>query len=127
MKDFTLTTEIAATPAEVFAALANPIQIEAWSCFPAEMKAEEGFLFSLWDGDICGVNLKVIPDRLLVQEWYFGDVETPSIVTLQLKKAGPMTRVELTHANIPDEAYDEIAKGWDVYYLGAIKGMLEMY
>ncbi|MDR2130337.1 MAG: SRPBCC domain-containing protein [Odoribacteraceae bacterium] len=127
MKDFNYSVEIIAEPGEVFAALTNPIQIEAWSGFPAEMQAEEGFLFSLWEGDICGINLKVIPDRLLVQEWFFGETEHPSIVTLRLKRAGDRTRVELTHENIPDEVYDEITKGWDAYYLGALKGMLEMY
>ena len=127
MKDFEYSVEVTAEPAEVFAALTNALQIEAWSGFPAEMKAEDGFLFSLWDGDICGVNLKVERDRLLVQEWFFGETEHPSIVTLRLKRAGGKTRVQLTHVNIPDEAYDEITRGWETYYLGALKGMLEMY
>ncbi|MDR0766520.1 MAG: SRPBCC domain-containing protein [Odoribacteraceae bacterium] len=127
MKDFHYSMEITADPAEVFAALTNPFQIEAWSGFPAEMKAEEGFLFSLWDGDICGMNLKVLPGRLLVQEWFFGETEHPSIVTLRLKKAGDKTRVELEHVNIPDDVHDEITRGWKEYYLAAVKGMLEMY
>ncbi|MDR1414780.1 MAG: SRPBCC domain-containing protein [Odoribacteraceae bacterium] len=127
MKNFEYTTEIMADPAEVFAALTNPFQIEVWSGFPAEMKAEEGFLFSLWEGDISGINLKVIPDRLLVQEWFFGDTAEPSIVTIRLKRAADRTRLELTHANIPDEAFDEITEGWENQYIGAIKSMLEMY
>jgi uncharacterized protein YndB with AHSA1/START domain len=127
VKNFEYTTEIMADPAEVFAALTNPFQIEVWSGFPAEMKAEEGFLFSLWEGDISGINLKVIPDRLLVQEWFFGDTAEPSIVTIRLKRAADRTRLELTHANIPDEAFDEITEGWENQYIGAIKSMLEMY
>lgn len=118
---------IAASPEEVFAALTNPFQIEIWSGYPAEMKAENGFVFSLWEGDICGVNIEVKPNRLLVQEWFFGETENPSIVTLQLKKEGDKTRVELTHTNIPDDVYEEITEGWREYYLGSIKGMLEMY
>jgi uncharacterized protein YndB with AHSA1/START domain len=127
MKNFEYATEVMADPEEVFTALTNPFQIELWSGFPAEMAAEEGFEFSLWEGDICGVNLKVAPPRLLVQEWFFGETEQPSIVTLRLKRAGDRTRVELTHSNIPDEVYDEITEGWKTYYLGAIKGLLEMY
>ncbi|MDR2413945.1 MAG: SRPBCC domain-containing protein [Odoribacteraceae bacterium] len=127
MKDFNYSIEITAQPEEVFAALTNPFQIEAWSGFQAEMKAEEGFLFSLWEGDVCGINLKVVPDHLLVQEWFFGETEHPSIVTLRMEKAGDKTRVELSHENIPDEVYDEIANGWKEYYLAAVKGMLEMY
>lgn len=125
--DFKYALTIAASPEEVFAALTNPFQIEIWSGYPAEMKAEKGFVFSLWEGDICGVNIDVKPNRLLVQEWFFGETENPSIVTLQLKKEGDKTRVELTHTNIPDDVYEEITEGWREYYLGSIKGMLEMY
>lgn len=126
--DFKYALTIAASPEEVFAALTNPFQIEIWSGYPAEMKAEKGFVFSLWEGDICGVNIDVKPNRLLVQEWFFGETENHSIVTLQLKKeGGDKTRVELTHTNIPDDVYEEITEGWREYYLGSIKGMLEMY
>lgn len=125
--DFNYQLEITADPEEVFTALTNPFQIELWSGYPAEMQAEEGFVFSLWEGDICGVNLKVIPPRLLVQEWFFGENEQSSIVTINLSKAGNKTMVKLDHTNVPDDVYDEITEGWKEYYLGAIKGMLEMY
>lgn len=125
--NFKYTVDITADPEEVFTALTNPFQIEIWSGYPAEMKAEEGFVFSLWDGDICGVNLEVKPFRLLVQEWFFGENEERSIVTLKLKKAGAQTHVELEHTNIPGDVFEEIVEGWKEYYLGSIKGMLEMY
>lgn len=125
--NFNYTIDITADPEEVFTALTNPFQIEIWSGYPAEMKAEEGFVFSLWEGDICGVNLEVKPNRLLVQEWFFGEIAEPSIVTLKLKKVDGATRVELEHTNIPEEVFEEIVEGWKEYYLGSIKGMLEMY
>ena len=78
-------------------------------------------------GDICGVNLEVKPNHLLVQEWFFGETEQRSIVTIKLKKDGSRTRVELEHTNIPDEVFEEIVEGWKEYYLGSIKGLLEMY
>ena len=125
--NFKYPVDIAADSEEVFTALTNPFQIEIWSGYPAEMKAEEGFVFSLWEGDICGVNLEVKPNRLLVQEWFFGDTAERSIVTLKLKKVGEQTQVELEHTNIPDDVFEEIVEGWKEYYLGSIKGMLEMY
>ena len=48
--NFKYTIDITADPEEVFTALTNPFQIELWSGYPAEMKAEEGFVFSLWEG-----------------------------------------------------------------------------
>ncbi len=84
--DFRYELEILAEPEEVFAALTNPFQIELWSGYPADMKAEQGYVFSLWEGDIAGVNLEVVPDRLLVQEWFFGEQEEQSVVRIALKK-----------------------------------------
>ena len=77
MMDFQYELEIMATPDEVFAALTTPFQIELWSGYPADMKPEVGYVFSLWEGDITGVNLEVKQDSLLVQEWFFGEQETP--------------------------------------------------
>lgn len=125
--DFNFELVINATPEEVFAALTVPFQIELWSGYPAEMKAEKGYEFSLWEGDIMGMNLNVIPNKRLVQEWYFGDQEEHSIVSLDLKRDREHTRVVLHHTHIPDEVYEEITEGWKKYYLGAIKDMLEMY
>lgn len=127
MKDFKYTLAITASPEEVFTALTNPFQIELWSGYPADMKAEAGYVFSLWEGDITGVNLEVQPNRLLSQEWFFGEQEERSIVRIELKKSGVQTTLTLTHTNIPDDVYEEITEGWREYYLGSVKNMLEIY
>lgn len=123
--DFSYELEIAAEAEDVFAALTNPFQIGLWSGYPADMKAENGYVFSLWEGDITGVNIEVVPNRLLRQEWFFGEREERSVVTLELRRKEGKTRVLLHHARIPEEVYDEITGGWKEYYLGAIKDMLE--
>lgn len=125
--DFEYKLVIAADPEEVFAALTNPFQIEIWSGYPADMKAEAGYVFSLWEGDITGVNLEVVPNRRLVQEWFFGEREEQSLVEIRLKKEGGKTLLELKHSHIPAEAYEEITEGWREYYLGSMKEMLEIY
>jgi len=116
---------IEATPEEIFLALTNPFTIELWSDSPAKMDANEGTEFELWDGDICGKNIKVVPVKELVQEWYFDDLPEPSIVTIKLHTKGTGTSVELKHTNIPDEAYENIKEGWEEYYIGAIKRFFE--
>lgn len=125
--DFHYVLKIAADPEEVFAALTIPFQIELWSGYPADMKAERGYVFSLWEGDITGMNLDVKTNKLLVQEWFFGEQEERSIVRIELGKEGAYTVVNLEHTHIPEDVYEEITEGWREYYLGAIKGMLEMY
>ena len=125
--DFEYKLVIAADPEEVFAALTNPFQIEIWSGYPADMKAEAGYVFSLWEGDITGVNLEVVPNRRLVQEWFFGERDEQSLVEIKLKKENGKTVLDLKHTHIPAEVYEEITEGWREYYLGSMKDMLEIY
>lgn len=125
--DFSYKLRIGADKEEVFNALTNPFQIALWSGYPADMKNEVGYEFSLWEGDISGINIEIIPNKKIVQEWYFGEREGRSIVSIELKAIGSnTTMLELRHTNIPDEAYDEIVEGWKEYYLGSMKDMLEM-
>ncbi|MBN2482128.1 MAG: SRPBCC domain-containing protein [Bacteroidales bacterium] len=113
---------IRAKPEEVFQALTNPLTIELWSGYPAQMEASEGFEFSIFEGNISGKNLKIIPGRQLVQEWYFGDGGEQSVVTINLTPLKNRTKVELVHTNVPDAVYEEFEEGWRRYYWGAIIG-----
>lgn len=112
---------INATPEEVYTALTNPLTIELWSGYPAEMQPVEGSEFTLFEGDISGMNLSLIPNRQVVQEWFFGEGQEKSIVTILLKESEKGTRVELEHTNVPDEEWENMEEGWKSYYWGAIK------
>ena len=110
-----------ATAEELFRALTDSFTIELWSGYPATMKPVEGTEFEIWGGDICGVNLEFIENQKIVQEWYFGDQEGRSIVTIMLKKKGKGKMIEISHTNIPDEAFDNIKSGWYDTYLSSLK------
>jgi len=112
---------ISADPEEVFSAITNPFTIELWSGYPAQMEASEGSEFSIFDGDITGRNIRVTPNVQLVQEWYFGDQQEESIVTIDLKPHQLGTKVNLEHTNVPDDDLENIEEGWKEYYWGAIK------
>jgi activator of HSP90 ATPase len=120
MKTFSKTFSINAEPADVYAALTNPYTIELWSGYKAIMSTEPGSEFSLWEGDIEGRNIEFIPDKKIVQEWYFGDQSEKSIVTITIKADGENSKVSVEHTNIPDEDFNDIAEGWREYYMGAI-------
>jgi activator of HSP90 ATPase len=79
----------------------------------------------LWGGDIYGKNIEVVPEKKLVQEWFNGDWPKPSLVTFTLKPQDNETILELEHLYVPDDEVDEIDQGWDEYYLGPMKEMLE--
>jgi len=120
MKDFKKYYLIPATPEEVYAALTNPATIQLWSGEPAEMSTVPGSEFSLWEGSISGKNLEFEQDKKIVQEWYFGEQEAPSIVTIKLHADKDKTSAELRHTNIPDEAYEDMVNGWDESYFGSL-------
>ncbi len=120
MKTFKKTFRINAEPSDVYSAITNPFTIELWSGYPAEMSTVPGSEFSLWEGDITGKNLEFIADKKVVQEWYFGDQEEKSIVTITIEPDRENSRVTVEHTNIPDEEFNDIAEGWREYYIEAI-------
>ena len=120
MKDFKKYYMLSATPEVVFAALTNPATIQLWSGDPAIMSTEPGSEFSLWEGNIEGKNLEFEKDKKIVQQWYFGDQEEASVVTIKLFAERDKTSLELRHTNIPDDDFDNIVDGWDNVYLGSL-------
>ncbi|MFD2245583.1 SRPBCC domain-containing protein [Pontibacter ruber] len=120
MKDYKKYYTIPAEPELVYAALTNPLTLQAWTGDPAEMSTEPGSEFSLFEGNIVGKNLEFEEGKKIVQQWYFGDQEEESIVTIKLHPHKQGTSAELRHTNIPDEAYDDIVEGWNEAYFGAL-------
>ena len=120
MKDFKKYYIIPASPSDVYLALTNPNTIHLWSGEEAVMSTEPNSEFSLWEENIAGINLEFEPDKKIVQQWYFGEQETPSIVTIKLHEHAKGTSAELRHTNIPDEDYDDIIEGWDELYFGSL-------
>ncbi len=120
MKDFKKYFVIPAEPELVYNALTNAATIQLWTGATAVMEAVEGTEFSMWDENICGKNLFFEPGKKIVQEWYFGEQEEPSLVTIILHANKSKTSVELRHTNIPDEDYEDIVAGWNDNYFGSL-------
>lgn len=125
MKDFKKYYTLPASPEEVYMALTVPTTIYLWTGDEVEMSTEPGSEFSLWDGSIVGKNLEFEEGKKIVQQWYFGDQEEPSIVTIKLHPLKDSTSVELKHTNIPDQDYEDIVEGWDSSYFGSLREFYE--
>ena len=130
MKNIKKHYHIKASAEDIFTALTNPLTIEIWSGATAVMEPVAGTEFSLWDGDITGINIEFEIGKKIVQEWYFENEEgiqseDKSLVTIKLHNEGSSTDVELLHINIPDEAFDNIVEGWDKYYFKPLKELVE--
>ncbi|AKD03030.1 SRPBCC domain-containing protein [Pontibacter korlensis] len=120
MKDYKKYFIIPAEPEEVYAALTNPYTIQLWTGEPAEMSTEPGSEFSLWEGSIVGKNLEFEEGKKIMQQWYFGEQEEPSIVTIKLHPHEHGTSAELRHTSIPDDAFEDITEGWNDTYFAAL-------
>lgn len=120
MKDYKKYYYMPASPEQVYITLTNPATIQLWTGEPAEMSTDPGSEFSLWSGSIAGKNLEFVPNKKIVQEWYFGEQPEASIVTMILHADKGGTSLELRHKNIPEEDYEEIREGWDNSYMGSL-------
>jgi uncharacterized protein YndB with AHSA1/START domain len=124
MKDFKKYYIIPAPPEDVYLALTVQTTIELWTGDPAVMIPEPGTEFSLWDDSIAGKNLEFETNKKIVQQWYFGEQEEPSIVTIKLHPHEEGTSMEVRHTNIPDQDYEDISEGWTNSY---VAGLIEFY
>jgi uncharacterized protein YndB with AHSA1/START domain len=125
MKNLRKTIHIKAPIEEVYNAITNPLTIELWSGYEAKMESSPGTEFTMFEGDISGLVKTLEHPSLVEQVWDFGDQEAESLVRLELSEESGKTRLELSHTNIPDEAFENIDAGWKNYYLEALKSYLE--
>ena len=125
MKDFKKYYIIPAPPEDVYLALTKPETLRLWTGEIAEMSTEPGSEFSLWEESITGRNLEFEEGKKIVQQWYFGEQEEESIVTIKLHPHKLGASVELKHTNIPNEAYEEIVEGWDETYFRSLREFYE--
>lgn len=112
----------------VWQALIDPMQIKGWGAGPNVIMDEKvGTKFVLWEGEIHGVNLEVVKNKKLVQEWYSSDSpKHPTHATFILTaKDDKTTKLELLQENVNDKDEKSLSEGWKQFYLGPLKKYLE--
>lgn len=120
MRDFKKYFVIKASPEEVYLALTIEQAIRLWTGDEVSMQAKPGTEFSLWNGSIVGKNILFEYGTKIVQEWYFGEQENTSMVTLKLHPHKKGTSLELIHTNIPEKDYNDIVQGWEEVYMTSL-------
>lgn len=120
MKDFKKYYIIPATPEELYKALTTEITMMLWTGDKVELNPIVDGEFSMWDGAIQGKFLELSPYTKIVQQWYFGETETPSIVTLKLHEHKKGTSLEVHQSNIPEVDYEDIIAGWEETYIDSL-------
>lgn len=125
MKTFKKYLLLPAPPEEVYLGLTKAQSIQLWTGAEVEFTEEVDTEFSLWDGDIVGKNLEFEPNKKIVQQWYFGEENEPSIVTIKLHPDKKGTSLEFVQTNIPDEDFNDFTEGIKEYYLGGLADFFE--
>lgn len=125
MKTFKKYYYLPAPPEEVYLALTKAQSIQLWTGAEVEFTDEPGTEFSFWDGDIVGKNLEFDYAKKIVQQWFFGEDNEPSIVTIKLHVDKKGTSLEFVQTNIPEEDYKDFTEGLDEYYLGGLLDFFE--
>jgi activator of HSP90 ATPase len=93
----------------------------------AKISRKIGERFSVYNGDIEGVNLELITDKKIVQSWRYSNwpEDHYSTVTFSLKEIPDGTRLTFTQTGVPEEFYEDIRQGWRDYYWEPIKEMFK--
>jgi uncharacterized protein YndB with AHSA1/START domain len=110
--------DLAGSPQRVYDALTEAKQFASFSGRPATIDAKVGGAFSLFDGHIVGVNVDLVPGKLIVQAWRAADwpAGVYSIARFQLTPQGKGTRVIFDHIGFPEGMKDHLTEGWAANY-----------
>ena len=115
------------SPHDIYEAIMDSRKHAKFTGSVVKMSRKVGGKFSVYGGDIQGVNLELVPDQKIVQSWRYSDWPEGhySKSTFSLKEVPGGTRLTFTQTGVPDEFHDDISQGWRDYYWEPMKEMLE--
>ena len=93
-------------------------QFGAFTGGAADIQAQPGGVFKLFDGAIEGRNIELIPNQRIVQAWRPGSwpAGVYSIVKFELMAHGSGSRVLLDHAGFSEDKQEHLRTGWHSHY-----------
>ncbi len=100
----------------------------AFTGMPVIIGPETGAPFRAFNGAIWGTILHTVPNRLIVQRWRsvnFPEDAIDSTLTLSFWPDPTGGRIELVHANVPEEDFAGVSEGWSTFYWHPWRGYLE--
>jgi activator of HSP90 ATPase len=127
VKTIQQTATIKATRHAVYEALMDSKQHGQFTGGAAKISRKVGGKFSVYDGYASGKNLKLIPDRKIVQTWRADDWPDGhySQCTFELTPTKTGTKLTFTQTDVPVEFYKDIKQGWIDFYWKPMKELLE--
>ncbi|MDO8635413.1 MAG: SRPBCC family protein [Dehalococcoidia bacterium] len=127
MKTIRQTVTFIASRHEVYELLIDAKKHSELTGSDVKLSRKAGDKFSIYDGEIEGVNLELVPDAKIVQSWRYSDWPKGhySRVAFSLKDVEGGTRLTFIQEHVPDEHYEDIKQGWRDYYWNPMRKMLK--
>jgi activator of HSP90 ATPase len=109
-----------ATPSALYELFMDSDKHSAATGAPAKISRKIGGKWSAFGEMICGKNLALLPNQMIVQTWRstaWKKADPDSILVAQFEKSaiGAAT-VYLTHIGVPEHDHKGVTQGWINYY-----------
>lgn len=127
MKTIRQTVTFKASRHEVYELLMDAKKHSRLTGGDVKLSRKIGDKFTVYDGEIEGINLELAPDEKIVQSWRYSDWPKGhySRATFLLEDVKGGTRLIFTQYEVPDEHYEDIKQGWRDYYWNPMKEILK--
>ena len=127
MKTIRQTVNFIASRHEVYELLMDAKKHAELTGSDVKLSRKAGDKFSIYGGEIEGVNLELVPDAKIVQSWRYSDWPKGhySRAAFSLKDVEGGTRLTFIQEHVPDEHYEDIKQGWRDNYWNPMKKMLK--
>ena len=112
------------SPEAVYRAFLSSKEHAQFKSSEAKCSARVGGRFTAWDTYISGKNIKLVKDKMIVEEWKTSEWPEgyePSILKISLKKEGERTQVSMIQSRVPASQVDQYDKGWYESYWEPLK------
>jgi activator of HSP90 ATPase len=120
---------IKASPHEVYEVFMDSKKHSKFTESRAKISREEGGKFTVFEGDLEGMNLELIQDKKIVQSWRSNEEGWPknhySTITIELESDENGTILKFNQTGVPLTSYESVKEGWNEYYWEPMKNMLE--
>jgi activator of HSP90 ATPase len=107
------------SPAALYELFMDSAKHSAATGVPAKISRKTGGKWFAHNGMICGKNLALVPNRMIVQAWrskQWKTTDPDSVLVARFEKAPGGARVHLAHVGVPQHDHKDVTQGWRKYY-----------
>ena len=118
-RNIIMAASLPAPPDRLFEMYLETASHPSFTGLPATIEPHAGGVFRAFDGMLSGKILHIEAKSLIVQTWRSANwplTDMDSVLTLSFWPAEDGARIELVHANVPEEDFAGVSQGWEKYY-----------